>query len=324
MTALTRRALAMGALGAAALPAFVARAQAPKIDTLRLFVPAAPGGGWDGTARVIEKVLRERNAVGAIQVENVAGAGGTVGLPRFVAMRGRRNTLMVSGLTLVSSAIANKSQLTALDTTPIARLSGETHVLVVPAESPLKTVKDFADAMRKDPQGTSVAGGSAGGTDHILLGMIGDKLGIEPSKLNYVAYSGGGPAVAAISGNHVKAGISNWSEFAPHVAAGKMRALGFSADERIAGVNVPTLREGGIDAVLYNWRAVFAPPGIPDDHRTELEALIEAMAKSPEWAKEAADRDWQRIYQPRAEFAAFLEKETKSIETILKRLGLAG
>ena len=103
-----------------------------------------------------------------------------------------------------------------------------------------------------------------------------------------------------------------------------MRALGLSAEERLAGVNVPTMREGGIDVVLYNWRAVFAPPGIPDDHRAELEAFIEAMAQSPEWAKEAADRDWQRIYLPRAAFAPFLEAEIKSIESILKRLGLAG
>ncbi len=169
-----------------------------------------------------------------------------------------------------------------------------------------------------------VAGGSAGGTDHILLGMMGDKLGIEPSKLNYVAYSGGGPAVAAIVGNHVRAGISNWSEFAPHVQAGKMRALALSSDARLDGVNVPTMREAGIDVVLYNWRAVFAPPGIPDDHRTELEALVESLAKSPEWEKETSLREWQRIYMPRTEFVSFLEKETKSVETILKRLGLAG
>ena len=154
--------------------------------------------------------------------------------------------------------------------------------------------------------------------------MIGDKLGIDAKRLNYVAYSGGGPAVAAIIGNHVKAGISNWSEFAQHVESGKMRALGLSSEARLNGVNVPTLREGGIDVVLYNWRAVFAPPGIPESHVGELEALIDAMARSSEWERETTQRGWERIYLPRKDFVAFLNQETKSVEGVLKRLGLAG
>jgi len=320
----TRRAMLASTFGATLVPWSHAKAQTPKINELRLFVPAAPGGGWDGTARAIEKVLKERKTVGTIQLENVAGAGGTVGLPRFIGMRGRRNTLMVSGLTLVSSAIANKSPMSASQTTPIARITGETHVLVVPADSPLKTLADFVKAFREDPRAMVVAGGSAGGTDHILLGMLADRLGVDTSRINYVAYSGGGPAVAAIIGSHVKAGISNWSEFASHIESGKMRALGLSSEERLNGVNVPTMREAGVDVVLYNWRAVFAPPGIPDDHRAELEALIEELVKSKEWIAETDQREWQRIYMPRGEFASFLEQETKAVGEILKRLGLAG
>jgi len=322
---ITRRTLLAGAWAAALMPWKSAATQAQtRMNELRLFIPAAPGGGWDGTARAIEKVLKERKTVGTIQLENVAGAGGTVGLPRFIGMRGRRNTLMVSGLTLVSSAIANKSPMSASQTTPIARITGETHVLVVPADSPLKTMGDFVKAFRDDPRAMTVAGGSAGGTDHILLGMLADKLGVDTARINYVAYSGGGPAVAAIIGGHVKAGISNWSEFAAHVESGKMRALGLSSDERLKGVNVPTMREGGADVVLYNWRALFAPPGIPDDHRAELEALIEELAKSKEWQAETDQREWQRIYMPRSQFVTFLEQETKSVEAVLKRLGLAG
>lgn len=322
-SAISRRNVLSIALATALMPAGRAVAQA-RLNELRLFVPAAPGGGWDGTARGIEKVLKERKTVDNIQLENVAGAGGTVGLPRFIGMRGRRNTLMVSGLTLVSSSIANKSPMNASQTIPLARITGETHVLVVPGDSPLRTMADFVKAFRDDPRAMTVAGGSAGGTDHILLGMMAVKLDIDPTRINYVAYSGGGPAVAAIIGGHVKAGISNWSEFASHVESGKMRALGLSSDARLKGVNVPTMREGGLDVVLYNWRALFAPPGIPDDHRAELEALIEAMVKSPEWIAETDKREWERIYLPRSEFVPFLEKETASIADILKRLGLAG
>ena len=163
MSLVTRRAVIAGALGASLLP--ICRTEswaAQTVDALRLFVPAAPGGGWDGTARVIEKVLRETNAVKSVQLEHVPGAGGTVGLPRFVALRGRRDVLMVSGMTLVSSSIANRSAITVEQVTPIARLTGESHVLVVPAASPLRSLSDFVQALRADPQGTSVAGGSAG------------------------------------------------------------------------------------------------------------------------------------------------------------------
>lgn len=322
-----RRTLAAGAATIAAplLPARQSTAQStPRMDQLRLFVPAAPGGGWDGTARGMEKVLRETGMVGGVQLEHVPGAGGTVGLPRFVGgMRGRRNTLMVSGLTLLTSSIVNKAPVSVSQTVPIARLTGETHVLVVPADSPIRNAADFIAAFRADPRAMAVAGGSAGGTDHILLGMIGEALGVEASRLSYVAFSGGGPAVTAILGSQVKAGISNWSEFAQHVEAGRMRAVGISSEARMPGVNVPTLREGGIDAVLYNWRGVWAPPGIPDAHRAELEALIQAMASSTAWANEAEARAWSLLYLPRVAFGEFLEAETRAVEAVLRRLGLA-
>ena len=324
MTRMTRRSLGLAALALAA-PRLGAAQTAPRLDQLRLFVPAAPGGGWDGTARGIEKVLRETNAVGAVQLEHVPGAGGTVGLPRFVGgLRGRRNTLMVSGLTLVTSSIVNKSPVTVSQALPIARLTGETHVLVVPADSPIRNIADFIAAFRADPRAMSVAGGSAGGTDHILLGMIGAALGVEATRLSYVAFNSGGPAVTAIIGSQVKAGISNWSEFSQHVESGRMRAIGLSSEERIPGVAVPTLRDSGIDAVLYNWRGIWAPPGIPDAHRAELEAMVQAMAASEAWQREAQARGWTPLYQPRAAFAEFLETEGRSMEAILKRLGLAG
>jgi putative tricarboxylic transport membrane protein len=302
----------------------VARAEAI-LDTLKLFVPAAPGGGWDATARLMEKVLREAGLATNVQVENAAGAGGTVALPRFTgALRGRGDTLMVSGLTQLSSAIVNKSPVTLAQTVPIARLSGETHVLVVPADSPIKTTAEFVAAFRDNPKAMSVAGGSAGGTDHILLAMMAGKLGISPSSISYVAFNSGGPAVTAIIGNQVRAGISNWSEFAPHVATGRMRALGLSSDERLPGVELPTLKEGGVDAVLYNWRSVFAPPRVSAQEIEKLEKLVEAMVRTKTWETEAAQRGWLPLYMPREEFTTFLKTEGEAIEASLKQIGLAG
>ncbi len=323
---LRRRALLSAVLATPALGTLSRPARAGAVmDTVKLYVPAAPGGGWDATARLMEKVLRETGLAGNVQVENVPGAGGTVALPRFTgALRGRGDTLMVSGLTQLSSSIVNKSPVSLTQTVPIARLSGETHVLAVPMDSPIKTTADFITAFRENPKAMSVAGGSAGGTDHILLAMMAGKLGVPASAISYVAFNSGGPAVTAIIGSQVRAGISNWSEFAAHVTAGRMRALGLSSDERLPGVDVPTLREGGVDAVLYNWRAVFAPPRISEAETSKLEKLVEAMVRSKAWEAEAAQRGWLPLYMPRQEFTAFLRTEGEAVEASLKQIGLAG
>ena len=292
-------------------------------NVLRLLVPAAPGGGWDGLAQVIAKVLRQTGAAAEVQIEHLPGAGGALALPRFVVgMRGRPNTLMVGGLTLLSSPIVNESPLSVLDTTPVARLEGEPLVLAVPAGSPLESIADFARTLRADAAGLSVAGGSEGSADHILLAMIAQALGIDPYELNYRPFSGGGPASEAVLEGDARAGISNWSEFAPYIESGRMRALALSAEARHLGVDVPTLREAGIDVVLYNWNGVFAPPGIDDAARAHLEALIDAMVRSAPWQSETAQRRWQVLYLPRREFEPFLKTEIRSVEQILARLGL--
>ena len=262
---LTRRDLVCGA---AAMPAAATlsllpfeQAQAQTIDMLKIFVPAAPGGGWDQTARTIEQVLRATQAVKGVQIINVGGAGGTVGLPQFLnSWRGQGNALMVAGMVMVGSLIANKSPVKLATATPIARLTGEFLALVVPAQSPFKTAKDFANALKADPTKVPVAGGSAGGSDHILIGMIARALGVAPPKVSYVAFAGGGPATAALLGNQVAAGISGYGEFSEQIKADKLRLIAISADKRQEGIDAPTLKEEGIDVELFNWRGVFAPP----------------------------------------------------------------
>lgn len=314
-------------LGSAALslPRFVGPAVAQqKIENLKIFVPAAPGGGWDQTARTIEQVLKVDGLVQTIQLEHAPGAGGAVGLPKFVNnMKGQGNVLMVAGMVMVGAIIANKAPVKMTQTTPIARLTGEFEVVVVPAQSNLKSMAELVAMFKADPGKVSWAGGSAGGTDHILAGMMAKAIGIDPRKVNYVAYSGGGPAQAALLGGHVTAGISGWGEFSEQVKAGKLRALAISSDKRIAGVDVPTLKEQGVDVELFNWRGIFAPPGINDTQRQALLGITERMAKSPAWREELKKRDWTDIYQAGDQFAAYIKSETDRIEGILKDLGLA-
>jgi len=322
---LTRRNFVQATLGgtaALALGAGAARAQG--VDQLKLFVPAAPGGGWDQTARSMEQVLKSANIVQAIQLEHVPGAGGTVGLPRFVNnMKGQGNTLMVAGMVMVGAIIANKAPVTLVQTTAIARLTGEFQVVVVPAQSPLKNMADLTAMLKADVGKVSWAGGSAGGTDHILVGMIGQAAGVDPRKMAYVAYSGGGPAQAALLGNQVTCGVSGWGEFAEQVKAGKLRALAISADKRIAGIDVPTLKEQGINVELFNWRGVFAPPGISDAGRAALLTTVDRMVKSQPWKEEMVKRDWTDIYLAGDPFKTYLAEDSARIEGILKGLGLA-
>lgn len=318
-----REFLGTTALGALAAGGLAWPAQAQAIDSLRVFVPANPGGGWDQTARTIEQVVKTANLVKTVQITNVGGAGGVVGLPQFVNQwKGQGNALMVAGMVMVGAIITNKSQLKLTNTTPIARLTGEFEVVVVPANSPHKDMKSLAAALKADPGKISWAGGSAGGTDHILVGMIAQAVGVEAAKTSYVAFAGGGPAQAAILGSQVTAGVSGWGEFSEQVKAGKMRALALSSDKRQPGIDVPTLKEQGIDVELFNWRGVFAPPGVTAAQRSGMIDLIERMAKSAEWQDQLKKRDWTSILQTGDAYAGYIESETKRIESILKGLGL--
>jgi putative tricarboxylic transport membrane protein len=259
-----------------------------------------------------------------VQITNVGGAGGAVGLPQFLNQwKGQGNALMVGGMVMVGAIIANKSPVRLAQATPIARLTGEFLALVVPAQSPFKSAKDFAAALKADPAKVPVAGGSAGGSDHILLGMIAKALGVPPTKVSYVAFAGGGPATAALLGNQVAAGISGFGEFAEQVKAGKLRIIAVSADKRQEGIDAPTLKEEGIDVELFNWRGVFAPPGVNDTQRKAMIALMEKMTATPQWAEACKMRDWTPIALFGDEYKAFLETETARIESILKELGLA-
>ena len=308
------------ALGSGGLSPALAQA----IETLQLFVPAAPGGGWDQTARTIELALRTENMIKTAQVTNVAGAGGAVGLPQFLnTWKGRSNALMIGGLVMVGATIANKSPVRITQAVPVARLTGEFQALVAPANSPFKDAKDFAAALKADPGKVAIAGGSAGGTDHIMAGMIAKALGVPAKAVNYVAYAGGGPAQAAILGGHVAAGISGYGEFAEQVKAGKMKMLAISADKRQPGIDVPTLKEQGIDVEVFNWRGVFAPPGVSDADCKSMVDLREKMVASKTWKDEAGKRDWQTIFLAGDAFGKYIADESARIEGILKDLGLS-
>jgi putative tricarboxylic transport membrane protein len=315
--------LAVGA--AAALPlGLLTPAMAQALQSLQIFVPAAPGGGWDGTARAIETVMRAEKIMESFQFEHAPGAGGVVGMPKFISTkRGQPNAIMIGGMVMVGAIIANKAPLKMSDLVPICRLTGEFEAIVVNAESPFKSMKDLVAAFKADPGKISWAGGSAGGTDHILAGMIAKAVGVDPKKISYVAFAGGGPATAALLGNQVSCGVSGYGEFAEQVKAGKLRVLAISSDKRQDGINAPTLKEEGVDVELFNWRGVFAAPGITADQQKALISLFDKLVISPGWKNELAKRDWTGIYMQGDAFGKYIETETVRITAILKDLGIA-
>ena len=319
-----REFLTFGVAGtaAAALPAWAQ----PKalFETINMFVPAAPGGGWDGTARAIERAAKAAGLVGAMQFENVGGAGGMVGLPRFVNQRkGQGNSLMVGGSVMVGAAISNKSPVTMRNVTPIARLTEEAGVVVVPASGKIKTWNELVAALKSNPKAVSVAGGSAGGTDHLILGLMVKALGRNPREAAYVAFAGGGPANAAIIGGQVVAGISGYSEFEEQIKAGRMIPLATTGRTRIPGVNVPTMTELGMNLVMANWRGVFAPPGITNAQRDALINFVSQVKESAAWQQELVTRKWSDAFLTEIPFEREIRWDIERTEAVMKDLGLA-
>lgn len=321
---MNRRNLITTTLALALLGGSAAFAPALALDDLRIIAPAAPGGGWDQTARALEEVINANGLAKTVAVENVPGAGGTVGLAQLVDKeKGNGNVLMVNGLVMVGAIITNKSPATLEQVTPIARLTGEYEVIVVPAASELKTLADLTAKLKADPGSVAWGGGSAGGTDHILAGLVAKAAGADVTKLNYVPFSGGGEALAAILGGHVTAGISGYSEWAGQIASGELRALAISAPERVEGIDVPTLKEQGIGVELANWRAVVAPPGLDDAAKAELLKVVDAAVKSDAWKAKLAEKKWTDLYLPGDDFTQLVALENARVTEILKTVGLA-
>ena len=310
----------LGALAGLALgPARTARAQS--IGTLKMLIPANPGGGWDQTGRALGAAMQAAKAVQSVQFDNKGGAAGTIGLAQFVnASKGDPNVLMVAGMVMVGGIVLNKSPVDLSTTTPIARLTTEYEVIVVPAASPHRTIADLAKAFRAEPGKVSWGGGSAGGTDHILAGLFAKAVGGEATRVNYVPFKGGGEAIASIIGGHVAAGISGLGEFAEQIKAGRMRALAVSGPKAIDGI--PSLKQQNIDVVLGNWRGLFAVPGITPAQRDALVGAVRTATESAAWKETLTKMGWDAAFLGGDDYKRFVEEDVRRISTIIDSLGL--
>lgn len=289
-----------------------------------ILAPAAPGGGWDQTARTMQTLLQKEGISQKVQVTNVPGAGGTIGLAQFVNQaKGDPESLIVGGYVMVGAILTNNSPVDLTMVTPIARLTGESEAIVAPASSDIQTIGDLVAKLKADPGAVSWGGGSAGGVDHITAGLIAKAAGVDPTKVNYIAFSGGGEALAAILGGQVTVGVSGMGEFESQIEAGTLRLLAVSGEERIEGVDAPTLKEAGLDVAIENWRMVAAAPGLTEEQKAAVAADIDKLAGSEAWKQELATRGWDDRYLAGPAFEEQLAADIAATKAILTDIGLA-
>src|SRR5215468_1057138 len=303
----------------------VATAQPPEIaaaqPSLKMMIPANPGGGWDQTGRQLAIAMQSGKLVSGVQFDNKGGAAGTIGLAQFVnSAKGDPNSLMVAGMVMVGGIVLQQSPVNLGMVTPVARLTSEWEVIVVPTASPHKTMGDLVKALKENPGQVSWGGGSAGGTDHILVGLIAKAVGADPAKINYVAYKGGGEALSGIIGGHVTAGVSGIGEFAEQIKGKRLRALAVSAPKAVDGI--PSLKEQGVDVELGNWRGVFGGPGITPPQRDALLKLVKEATETSSWKETLKRMDWTPVFLGGDQFKAFLDEDTERITAIIDSLGL--
>jgi putative tricarboxylic transport membrane protein len=289
--------------------------------SLKMMIPANPGGGWDQTGRNLAAAMQSAKLVSSVQFDNKGGAGGTIGLAQFVnSAKGDSNAVMIGGMVMVGAIYLENSPVNISMVTPLARLTGEYEIIVVPASSPHKSMADLAKAFKANPGGVSWGGGSAGGTDHILVGLIAKAAGVDPTKINYVPFKGGGEAIAAIVGGHVTAGVSGIGEFAEQIKGGRMRALAVSSPSRTEGFH--TLKEQGMDVELANWRGVFGAPGITTAQRDALIKIVQGATESAAWKTTLEKLGWSPIFLSGDAYKKFIDEDTKRIAGIIDSLGI--
>jgi putative tricarboxylic transport membrane protein len=293
------------------------------VDNLKFMIGANPGGGFDQTGRGLGKAMVEAGVAKSAQFENKGGAGGTIGLAQFAnATKGDGNAMIVTGAVMVGAIVQNKPPVTLAQATPIARLFYEYNVFVVPTNSPIKTMKDVVEQLKKDPGSVKWGGGSRGSVDHISVAQIAKDVGVDPTKINYVPFQGGGEASAAILGGHVTVGTSGWNEMAQFVKSGKMRAIAVTSGNRLPGNAIPTLKEQGINVEIGNWRGVYGAAGITPEQRKALTDAVVAGTKQKSWNDSLASNDWFPAVLVGEEFSKFVDAEHKRIEESMRAVGL--
>jgi putative tricarboxylic transport membrane protein len=294
------------------------------LSRIEIIAPAAPGSGWDQTARAVQQAMKADDLARSVDVKNVPGASGTVALAQVAPQKGKNDLLIASGLAMMSGVITNGTAVTLDDLTPIARIVGEYEVIVVPKDVPFNTADELFAAIKANPKSVAIAGGSAGSADHIFIGLLAQHYGVKPADVNYVPYSGGGEATTALLGGKVQAGVAGLNEFAEQIKNGNLKGLLISSTDQVEGVTfAQTSAQIDPNLEFQNWRSIMAPGGIADDLKAQYVEAMTRMHDSSAWSDAVKKNDWNDNFLAGDEFAAWLKEENARVQTVLTDLGLA-
>jgi tripartite-type tricarboxylate transporter receptor subunit TctC len=315
-----RAALAVAALSFASL----CLAQEPyPSKPIMMIVPFPPGGVADLTGRptaaAMEKVLKQK-----IVIENKAGAGGGIGMAQVAHAKPDGYTIMMalSSISVIPEAdkLLDRAPMYTLDQlAPIALISADPTILVVRAESPWKSAKEFVEDARKRPGAITYSSSGIYGTLHVAMAMLGDAAGIN---LHHVPYTGAGPAITALLGGHVDAMATGPGTVIQHIKAGKLRALASWGDKRIEALpELPTLKELGYDAEFFIWSGLFAPAGTPQPVLAALRHAAQEAAKDPQFKTAMAAIETPVYYLDAPEFQKFWDADAKRLAVVVRKIG---
>ncbi|MEV4097381.1 Bug family tripartite tricarboxylate transporter substrate binding protein [Streptosporangium saharense] len=291
---------------------------------LTIVAPVARGRRWDHAARALAAILTGEGMVGAVEVSS-AGAPGMAALTAFAALRGpfaREGRVFLAGMPMLAGGETADADSVLAASTPLARLAGDWAVLAVSPNSLLRTFEDFAAALRRDPAKLVVGGGVAGGSDHVLYGMIGKCLGVDVRLLDYAGYPTESEAVEALDEGRVAALLGSAGSLLPRIATGRLLPLAVSSGERIDGIDAPTLLEREVRVEYADWCGVLGPRAMTPEDRDEAVALCDRIDASSRWQAVCAANGWHRAYLSGDDFRQWLVTETHRTRAVLNELGL--
>lgn len=312
-------------LAAVALALVAAPATAWEPDKAECIAPANPGGGWDTICRATSAVLQKTRALKpTMYVTNQPGGSGAVAIASVIAKRKGDPGLVIAASNSLSFTMAmGRTPHTYKDVIPLAQIAAENGGFFVRADSKLKTLADLVAALKADPTSVSFAGGSAPGSlDHIKLAVLAKAIGVEPTKVVYVPFQGGGEAMTALLGGHTAAATIDLAEASAQLEAGKIRCLAIMSDKRSTRFkDLPTTWEQGVKVSFPIWRGLYMAPGASPEAVKYWSDTLKKMLATPEWNAEREKVAWEPTQRFGDEFKRFVDDELARYQALLKELG---
>jgi len=293
------------------------------ISKLEWVSSSGVGGGYGTTAIAFADAMKAEGMLGDYTVSYKSGGSGTVGLGYFQDQKNRSDVAFINGFAMVAGVASTKSKLKLSDNTQISGLMREWEAIVVPSSSKYRTINQLLDDIKADPKGMPIAGGSKGTVDHVFMGLLVEKVGVQATAMNYVPYAGGGEVTTSVLSKQTVAGVSGTSEFASYVKAGKLRVLALSSAKPLASIKGKTLIQQGIDMTFGNWRGFDAPGSLSPAERLNMAKVADVVRAGNAWKATLKAKDWTDLEFRGNDFKSFISEQTTSITKLLVSLGLA-